>query len=134
VVNYGSINIKVFVFRIGQQLREALSYCKMRRWAFIVAILGLFVLAWLLFNLEEKEVFGEADLGGLVANTRVVVSGVVEEEKSYGSGARMILDNGVELVCDCFGFGGKSVEAVGIVEDYTGVKRVRVLRIVIIEN
>ena len=41
----------------------------------------------------------------------------------------MELDNELVLVCDCYGFEGRKVDVLGLIEDYTGEKRIKVLKL-----
>ena len=61
----------------------------MRRWAFIVAILGMFVLA-LMLNRSPISVENYSDLEVLEVNTRVSVSGKVVSERVLYEGKKLI--------------------------------------------
>ncbi len=102
----------------------------MRRLAFVVVIVGMFVLL-LLLNLEPETVESLEDLEGLEINTRVVVSGEVVSERVLYLGKRLlVLENGIELVCSCSGgFIGREVFVEGVVSEYGGKKQVEVLEI-----
>jgi hypothetical protein len=98
----------------------------MRRWAFVVAILGMFVLLFFL-SYGEKEV---DSLEGLEINQRVLVGGTVVEERAISGGRILRLENGIEVVCECVGsFKGREVSVIGIVSEFEGEKQVDVLRI-----
>ena len=101
----------------------------MRRYAFAIAILGMLVLAYFLLNGSVVEVKDVKDLESLTANQKVNAEGVVVGERKYGKGSLMELDNDIVLVCDCYGFEGSKVEVLGLVEDYTGEKRIKVLKL-----
>ena len=105
----------------------------MRRYAFAIALLGMIILAYFILNGRVVEVKEAKDLDGLTANQKVHVLGEVIGERKYGKGSLMELDNELVLVCDCYGFEGKKVDVLGLVEDYTGEKRIKVLRIVVLE-
>ncbi|MBU0977150.1 MAG: hypothetical protein KKD18_01925 [Nanoarchaeota archaeon] len=97
----------------------------MRMWAFIVFVVGMFVM-FVLFNLPARVVADEGELEGMVLNTRVFVSGVVAEERVLYEGTKLLkLDGGVEVVAESIeNFEGKNVEIWGMVSDYEGKKQV----------
>jgi len=103
----------------------------MRRFAFVVLIVGMFVLVAAL-GFGEKKVMSYGDLIELEVNQKVFLRGVVESERVIYEGTKLIvLENGVELICGCSEiFYGKSAEVNGIVEEYEGKKQVRVLEII----
>jgi len=107
----------------------------MRRFAFIIAIIGMFVLS-LFMGGEGKEIESYEELQGLEINAKVSVSGKVLEEKVIYEGTKLfILDTGIDLVCECIeSFEGKEIEVEGIVSEFEGIKQVRVLRVVIEGN
>lgn len=99
----------------------------MRRFAFVVFVIGMFVLmGFLIFFVKEVD-----DLEGLEINERVIVGGMVMDERViFGSEKLLILDNGIELVCECFGvFEGREILVEGVVMEFRGKKQVRVLSI-----
>jgi len=101
----------------------------MRRWAFVVTVLGMFVLS-LFLSFGEKKV---ESLEGLELNQRVSVSGkVVDERVIFESTKLLVLDSDIELICEgCLGvFDGRKVSAVGVVSEFEGKKQVEVLKIV----
>ncbi|MFH1425682.1 MAG: hypothetical protein ABIG28_03075 [archaeon] len=99
----------------------------MRRWAFVIFIIGMFVLLLFLGKSGERV----ENLEGLVENSKVIVSGEVVSERVIYEGTKLfVLDSGIELVCSCLGsFVGEEVEVEGVVEGYEGKKQVRVLEI-----
>lgn len=103
----------------------------MRRLAFIVAIVGLFVFA-LVLNSGVKTLDSYGDLEKLEVNQRVFVSGkVIDEKVVFGNERVLVLNNGIEMICECErSYKGSLVEVEGIVESYMGRKQVRILKIV----
>lgn len=103
----------------------------MRRFAFIVAILGIFVFA-LVLNSGVKILDSYEDLEKLEVNQRVFVSGkVIGEKVVFGNERVLTIENGIEMICECErSYRGSLVEVVGIVESYRGRKQVRILKIV----
>lgn len=99
----------------------------MRRWAFVIAMLGMFVLV-LFFSVGPEEV---ESVEGLVVNKNVLLNGIVVEERVIYEGVKvLILDSGIELVCECDeSFVDRRVRVEGVVEEFDGRKQVRVLRI-----
>lgn len=99
----------------------------MRKWAFILFIVGMFVLfVFLMRGAREIESFE-----GLEINEKVLVSGLVVEERVLYEGTKLFeLENGMELVCECNEqLEGKEIEAEGVVSEYEGKKQLTVLRI-----
>ena len=102
----------------------------MRRWAFVIAVLGLFVL-FLFFNSGAKDIECYENLQSLGLNSVVDVRGLVVEEKLIFGGTKiLVLENGVELICDCpDNFEGEEIFAEGIVSEFEKMKQISVLRI-----
>ncbi len=120
------------MFLLGKldALNVAASYYKMRRWVFIVVILGMLVLVGvMIFYVRGVESY--SDLEELEINQKVRLSGLVVSEKViYGDEKILELDNGIELICEgCGLFEGEDVFVEGVVEEYKDGKQVRVLRI-----
>lgn len=105
----------------------------MRRWAFIIAILGMFVLA-LLMNLPVREVDSYEEISGLEINTRVKISGEITSERViYEDEKLLTLDNGVDLIYQGGGgFNGEEVEVIGLVSEYEGKKQITVEKIAVL--
>jgi len=102
----------------------------MRRFAFAVALTGLFALAILLIQ-APKKINNLSDLEDLEVNRRVFIEGMVVEERVLSSGSRVLnLNNGFVLICACSkNFNGKFVTAEGVVSTYSDKKQVTALRI-----
>ena len=102
----------------------------MRRFAFAISIFGLLVLA-LLLNLIPIKVENYSELDNFEINQKVILEGKIMEERILFEGTKMlVLDNGIELICECNeNFKGKNIEVAGVVEEYNGKKQVRVLKI-----
>ncbi|MBU0466409.1 MAG: DUF4131 domain-containing protein [Nanoarchaeota archaeon] len=105
----------------------------MRRWAFIIAIVGMFVLL-LLLSQKPVELESYDGLEELEINERVYVTGkVVEEKVIYGERKVLVLDvddGEIDLVFEGFGsFKGEEIEVVGKVGEYEGKKQIEVERI-----
>jgi hypothetical protein len=103
----------------------------MRRWAFVFSIVGIFLLIMFVGLGNVTEIDNLEDLKGLIDNEKVIVSGKVENEKINSWEKVMVLNNGIKLVCElnCGYYVGNKVRVLGIVESWTGEKRVRVLEI-----
>jgi len=99
----------------------------MRRWAFIIVVLGMFFLGFMLVQ-EGKVVSSLEELEDLEVNQKVVIEGeIIESRLLYGNTRLLKLDSGIELICEC-SFSG-SVKVDGIVSEYEGKKQVEVLKI-----
>src|SRR3989338_9555344 len=107
----------------------------MRQWAFVISIVGMFVLI-LLFLRSGVVVEDYEGLSDLEVNTKVVFSGKVISERVLSGGKTRIMEieKNITAVCDCDrGFKGKNVKIEGIVEEFNGEKQVRVLRIGVVD-
>lgn len=98
----------------------------------IIVVLGMVFLGFMLMQ-EGKVVSNLEELKELEANQKVVLKGIVGEERVlYGRTKLLVLDNGIELICDCLeSFVEKSVEVEGVVSEYEGKRQVEVLKLII---
>jgi len=93
----------------------------MRRKAFVVFILGMFILM-LSFSFDGTM---DGEVG-----SRVSVSGTVVSEKVFGEERLLVLDSGINIICECSGkWKGEKILVEGIIEEYNELKRVRALTI-----
>ncbi len=107
----------------------------MRRIAFITAILGLFLLLSLLIFLQPISIKKPEELSNSPDNKKVTVSGKIVKESRFGSQTLLTLNNNIELLCECpynLNYKNKNISALGIVDDFAGKKRIRVLRLSLI--
>ena len=105
----------------------------LRKYAFIIAILGIAVLLGLLM-LSPKELYSLDELDSMEINEKVVLEGKVESERDFGD-FKVLSVRGIEIVCECGGendesYLGKEVKIIGLVRKFNDNKQVRVLRIV----
>lgn len=102
----------------------------MRRIAFIVAVLGVVVLA-LFLNHKEITVESYSELEKLEVNQKVFLEGRVEGERFLSSGNKLfVLDSGIEVLCSCVdSFGDSRIEVIGIVSEFNLRKQVEALEI-----
>lgn len=103
----------------------------LRKYAFIVAILGIAVLLGLLI-LSPKELDSSDELDSMEINEKVVLEGKVESERDFGD-FRILSVNSIEIVCECGdeeSYLDKKVKIIGLVEEFNEKKQVRVLRII----
>jgi DNA/RNA endonuclease YhcR with UshA esterase domain len=100
----------------------------MRKYAFILAIVGISVLLGMLI-LSPMEISNVEELKNLEINSKVSIIGNVEDERNFGD-FKILKVRGVELVCDCVNsYLGKELEIVGLVAVFEGEKQIRVLRL-----
>ncbi len=106
-----------------------------RRWAFVGAIIGIFVLLLIMVLGGEERVASLKEIEELEINTKVIIIGGVVSERKFGEGVMLELDNGIEVLCDScdFNLEGEEIEVMGKVYDFYGEKRVLAYRIVAIE-
>jgi len=109
----------------------------LRKYAFIVAILGIAVLLGLLI-LSPRELGSLDELDSIGINEKVVLEGKVESEREFGD-FKVLSVRGIEIVCECGGeddesYLDKEVKIIGLVEEFNDRKQVRVLRISEVEK
>jgi len=98
----------------------------MRRYAFIITILGIIALIALLNLQKPIQISPETDLRDLLQNQKVQLIGTVTEQ-TYSS---ITLDNNLKLNCkSCPDYLNKKIEILGIVETWTTIPRIKVLEI-----
>ena len=103
----------------------------MRKWQFIISVVGIFVLLILTMELPVKSINSQKDLEKLVDNQKVELSGRVIKESQWGTSLLLTLDNKVQLICNCPKskiYQNKNISALGLVSSFGG-KRVKVLRL-----
>lgn len=100
----------------------------MRRIALIVGIIGLGLLVSFLIS-SGKEV---NNLEGLIVGEVVSISGIVDQERSFGTG-KLIIINEIPVFCECYlEYVGKEVFVTGMVERFPETLRIRAFKIEII--
>ena len=98
----------------------------MRKIAFIISIIGLFILS-LFFQNDPIEIFSLKELEKLEFNQKVLVKGKVTKE--YNAGFYI---NDLRFTCsDCASYLNKNITVIGVIENYSDKKIVRVLRVII---
>jgi len=104
---------------------------KMRKWAFIVFIVGMVILLGIMLFAGEEELDSVDELEDLVVNQKVSLAGKVVGEKIIYEDERILeLDNGIVAVCsNCRECLDKEVLIKGVVSEYNGEKQVRVFRL-----
>jgi len=97
----------------------------MRKIAFLVGVLGLGVLIGFLIGKPSNV----DSLDGLNVGDVVQIKGLVEEERNFGSG-RLLIVNEMPVFCECTGkYGGLEVVATGIIERFPEDLRIRAFTI-----
>lgn len=100
----------------------------MRKLAFIVSLIGIFVLLGF-FMLPAQIITNSNDILELKLNTKVILVGTVDSERAYGD-FRILSIQGVTVTCNCLeSYLGKKVEILGVVENYEKKKQIEILRI-----
>ncbi len=94
-----------------------------------LAITGIFLLIGIMVFSPAREV---SSLDGMRVNEKVVIRGVVEEERIV-SNLNIMKINGMEVVCDCTkSFKGKNLKVYGVVGEFNGKKQIRVFKMLIV--
>jgi len=102
----------------------------MRRFAFIITILGLLALLVLL-NKSPIQISNQEQLKGLEINTPVSITGkVIIEENIYETQRLLTLENNIKLTCQCpQNLRNKEISILGIVSEYDNEKQITILKI-----
>lgn len=98
----------------------------MEKIAIIVCLLGTFTLLALMF--QEPQDVNVSEIGDLRINSKIIIQGYVNSERTIGDRRIMVID-GLDIVCECSSYLKKQVIIEGIVQDYRGKKQVNVLQI-----
>ncbi len=105
----------------------------MRKIAFIITMICLFILAFLLLNQKTIEITSKEDIFNLKDNEKIVVEGKVSEERPSGNSRIIKLDNGIDFYCEnCPSYLNKKIKVYGIIEDYNSKKQINILKIEIL--
>ena len=97
----------------------------MRRFALIIAILGIGVLLGFLVA-GPKEIDGKS-LDGLFDGQSISFEGVVDEVRVLRAGSLIVIDD-IRVFCECSDIrAGQRVRVEGLVEEYDGNLRVNAL-------
>ena len=104
----------------------------MKNHALGIALIGILILSFLILFDKPKDFSNNEELDKLIDNEKVVIKGIVKSEREFGEDYILKLNNEIELICDCVGFEGKTIEVVGKVEEIYGERYVRVLRMNVI--
>lgn len=105
----------------------------MKKTALFVALIGIGILIWIMVA-QPVLVEEYSDIREMPINKRVSLSGEVSDERDF-DGLRVMKVGGIEVVCSCSEkiiYLGKSVEVIGIVEEYEERKQIRALEISIL--
>lgn len=93
----------------------------MRKWAFILCILGLAILLFQLTFQTSKTINSPEEFSKLTENQKVQASGKVVEEKLSSANAKTYtLDNEIQILCnlDCPFYLNKSISVIGILDTF----------------
>ncbi len=103
---------------------------KMRRKAFVLMILGFFILI-IFLDLPAKKISSSEELLQFQENQKLMIEGQVIKESFSGNYKILYLDNELRLECPlpCSSFIGKNISAVGFLERYNRIEKIKVLKI-----
>lgn len=102
----------------------------MRSIAFIITIIGIFILV-ISLNQKPITIDSQDDLTKLQQNQKVAIQGEVIEERTNKNSKLIVLDNELQLNCPipCPSYLNKNITAVGIIETWTEIPRIKLLKI-----
>jgi len=103
----------------------------MKRLAFAITIIGIFVLI-ILLNLSSPTVINNySELSKLTDNTKVQTTGrVVSERILYEDTKLLKLDNNIEILCQaCPLYINRTLEVIGTIETYINRTQINALKI-----
>lgn len=102
----------------------------MRRIVFLIAIVGLSILLSLLIKQPTKI----SSLDNIIPGKVVKIQGTVDEERKFGSGKLLIIDE-IPVYCECSeNYVNSRVYVEGVIEKFPEDLRVRAFKIVKISN
>lgn len=104
----------------------------MRKIAFIIAIIGLFILLFLAFFQTPKKIDSPEKLNSLEKNERVFIEGKVASLKHTKNSIILYLETkNITIVCDksCEDVNKKEIYVEGIIEEFKGKKQIKALKI-----
>ena len=97
----------------------------MRRIAFYIAIIGLSILLALLLKGPSKV----SSIDGLEVGSIVKIQGLVEEERKFGHG-KLLTINEIPVYCECSSkYAGLEVSVEGVIERFPEDLRIRAFNI-----
>ncbi len=101
----------------------------MKNLSLIITILGILVL-FLLFYLPPIPITSPENLTNLTTNQKVIINGQVIQEKLVKNARILILENDLQLTCDCQSYLKKNITALGKINEFpVGKKTIIVLTI-----
>jgi hypothetical protein len=105
----------------------------MRRLAFAITILGIFVLIVLLNLSSPKIINNYSSLSKLTDYTKVQTTGrVVSERILYGDTKLLKLDNNIEVLCQaCLSYVNRTLYVIGTSESYINRTQINALKIIL---
>ena len=103
----------------------------MRKIAFMLTIIGIFVLLMLLNFSAPVIVDNYSSISKLEDNTKVQAQGrVISERTLYGETKLLKLDNGIEITCkSCLSYINRTLEVMGTIERYQNKTQILALSI-----
>jgi hypothetical protein len=103
----------------------------MRRYSFIITILGLFSLLLILIISQPIPIFSPQELSQLQENQKVLIQGIVIKELFSQNNKILTLNNEIQLICDksCPNYLNKNITAIGTLSNFNKKNQIRILRI-----
>ncbi|MEK6915220.1 MAG: hypothetical protein AABW89_01605 [Nanoarchaeota archaeon] len=103
----------------------------MRKYAFIIGILGLGFLVGFLF----RGPVSVDKLDGMEIGSMVYISGIVDSERKFGNGKLLIIEeNDILVYCECTkDYAGLNVLVSGIVERFPDDLRIRAFKVEVLD-
>ncbi len=100
----------------------------MRRFSFILTILGILLLI-IILNQKPIEINSEEDLEKIPENKKIKIIDKVVSEKIQGNLRILTLENNIKLICDCKNYLNKKIYIEGIKDNYLNKNQIIVLKI-----
>ena len=102
----------------------------MKNLSLINGTLGVLLLLSLMLFLPSYKLNSVSDLNNTSDNDKIYLSGKVIKQTRFGSSSLLGMDNGLEVQCSCkSSYKNKNVSIEGIIDDFSGKKRVVALKI-----
>ena len=100
----------------------------MRRYAFILSLIGIFILLLIMLNSKPIIIYSSKELSNYQDNQKLLISGKVIKQ-TFSS---LTLENNFSLTCDssCPTYLNKNISALVLLDSFNNKKQLKILRII----
>jgi len=101
----------------------------MKKISITLSIILLSLLFIIFFLSPYHKINQIKDLDKFEKNNKILVEGKVTNERNFGDSKILTLDNGIEIICRCSSLLNKNISVRGLIDDFTGERRIKPLSI-----